>query len=131
VNAVSSVYETDPVGPPQADFLNAVCEVETSLEPHELYQTLKAIEQELGRKPGPRWGPRPIDLDLLLYGDEVIDEPELKVPHKELTNRAFVMIPLAEIAPDAPIPSGQNVSETMSHDAGAVRLYQRNWLKKS
>jgi 2-amino-4-hydroxy-6-hydroxymethyldihydropteridine diphosphokinase len=131
VIAISSIYETDPVGPPQADFLNAVCEVKTSMEPHELYRALKQIEEEIGRKPSPRWGPRLIDLDLLLYGTRTIDDAELTVPHKEMSNRAFVLIPLAEVASDAQLPSGEKVSEIAPVETPEVRLYQRGWLKKS
>lgn len=95
----SSVYETEAVGPPQPDFLNAVIEVDTDHEPEELYRALKEIEAEVGRKPSERWGPREIDLDLLLYEDRVVDLPHLKIPHPEITNRAFVLVPLFEIAP--------------------------------
>lgn len=120
IEAVSSVYETDPVGPPQPDFLNAVCRVDTDLEPLELYRALKEIEALVGRRAGPRWGPREIDLDLLLYEGVKIDDPELTVPHPEMANRAFVQIPLAEIAPE--------LAET--RDSEGVRLYRSgNWLK--
>lgn len=120
IEAVSSVYETDPVGPPQPDFLNAVCRVDTDLEPLELYRALKEIEALVGRRAGPRWGPREIDLDLLLYEDVKIDDPELTVPHPEMANRAFVQIPLAEIAPE--------LAETRGSEG--VRLYRSgNWLK--
>lgn len=120
VEAVSSVYETDPVGPPQPDFLNAVCRVETDLEPLEMYRALKEIEASAGRRPGTRWGPREIDLDLLLYESREIDEPELKVPHPEMKKRSFVQIPLAEIAPELATPAGSE----------GVRLYRSgNWLE--
>lgn len=110
VARTSSVYETDPVGPPQPDFLNAVVEVETSLGPAELLQTLKAIERELGRTPSERWGPREIDLDLLLYGDASSSSDELTVPHPEISRRAFVLVPLAEIAPHA-VVDGRSAGE--------------------
>lgn len=103
----SSVYETDPVGPPQPDFLNAVAEISTDLGPHELLARCKAIEAELGRTPGERWGPREIDLDLLLYGGERIDTGELVVPHPRMNERAFVLVPLRELehgGPGAELP---------------------------
>lgn len=97
---VSAIRETDPIGPPQAKFLNAVACLETSLSARELFEELKRIEVSLGRVPRERWGPREIDLDLLLYGDETIDEPDLKVPHPEMANRPFVLEPLAELRGD-------------------------------
>lgn len=97
--AASSVYETDPVGPPQPDFLNAVVQVETTLGPHELLARLKAIERSVGRVPGERWAPREVDLDLLLYGEDVIETDALKVPHPEMYERAFVIVPLRELDP--------------------------------
>lgn len=121
VRKVSSVYETDPVGPPQPDFLNAVCEIETELSPRELLARLKAIESEMGREPGERWGPRNIDLDLLLYGDEVIDEPDLNVPHPEMINRRFVIAPLLEIAPDLILPSGESLASMAAANSSYVR----------
>lgn len=118
----SSVYETDPVGPPQPDFLNAVCSVDTKLSPRELLRTLKEIEKAIGRSEGERWGPREIDLDLLLYGDETIDESDFKLPHPELTNRSFVLIPLLEIAPDLELPSGEPLKVYSGEDSG-VRFH--------
>ena len=97
----SSCYETEPVGPQdQGKYLNAVIEVTTLLEPREMLELCKEIERQLGRQPGMRWGARPIDIDFLLWGDRVIDEPDLKVPHPEMANRAFVLVPLDEIAPE-------------------------------
>jgi len=97
----SSCYETEPVGPQdQGKFLNAVIEVRSSLEPRELLDLCKEIERRLGRQPTIRWGPRLIDIDILLWGDRVIDEPDLRVPHPEMPNRAFVLAPLDEIAPE-------------------------------
>jgi 2-amino-4-hydroxy-6-hydroxymethyldihydropteridine diphosphokinase len=96
----SSVYETEAVGPEQPDFLNAVVAIDTTLGARELLGHLKRIEVDLGRKPRERWGPREIDLDLLIYGDETIDQPDLQVPHPRMAERAFVRVPLAEIAPD-------------------------------
>lgn len=128
---VSSIYETEAVGPPQAEFLNAVCEATTALPPLQLLATLKSIEREMGRNTGERWGPREIDLDLLLYGERKIHEPGLVVPHTELTRRDFVLVPLLEIAPDLRLPSGEplrsrlrsgprpfSVRPYVSHDSG-------------
>lgn len=101
VHKVSSLYETEPVGyKDQPWFLNLVAEFETKLSPQELLRAGKAIEKELGREPGPRFGPRPIDLDILLYDNLVLGIPELTIPHPRLAERAFVLIPLAEIAPE-------------------------------
>ena len=98
----SSLYRTEPVGyNDQEDFFNGVVEVSTSLPPLELLRSLKGIERDFGRKTGGRrWGPRPMDLDLLLYGSRVIRTGELTVPHSEMHRRRFVMVPLAEIAPE-------------------------------
>jgi 2-amino-4-hydroxy-6-hydroxymethyldihydropteridine diphosphokinase len=106
VTRTSTYYETEPVGGPpgQGPYLNAAAEVETDLEPQALLQALLEIEQQLGRVRRERHGPRTIDLDLLLYGDRVIDEPGLQVPHPRLPERSFVLEPLAEIAPDVVHP---------------------------
>jgi 2-amino-4-hydroxy-6-hydroxymethyldihydropteridine diphosphokinase len=109
VVAVSSVYETAPVGgPEQPDYLNAVVAVETDRTPRELLEIAKRLEDEAGRVPGERWGPRPLDVDVLLVGDDEVDEEDLVVPHPRLYERAFVMVPLAELDPMlAPwVPSG-------------------------
>jgi 2-amino-4-hydroxy-6-hydroxymethyldihydropteridine diphosphokinase len=114
VRQVSTYFETDPVGGPpgQPTFINAAAEVETTLEPHELMQALLDIERRLGRVRGEKDGPRTIDLDLLLYGDAIIDSPELKVPHPRMHTRGFVLEPMAEIAPDAVHPVlGDNMAE--------------------
>jgi len=100
VARVSSLYDTDPVGEvEQPAFLNAVAWIETELTPRELLWQLLLIEQRMGRVRTQRWGPRPIDLDLLFHGREIVDEPDLKVPHPEAHRRAFVLVPLAEIDP--------------------------------
>ncbi|MDP2949156.1 MAG: 2-amino-4-hydroxy-6-hydroxymethyldihydropteridine diphosphokinase [Chloroflexota bacterium] len=102
VEGVSSLYETAPVGvSDQPPFLNAVCRIATGLEPAALLRFLKSVEWEIGRRPGGQaWGPRPIDLDILLYGERVMDTGELQVPHPRLAERAFVLVPLAELAPE-------------------------------
>lgn len=97
----SSVIETDPVGgPPQGKYLNAVWEIETTLAPRELKNHLLKIEAQLGRKRNAKNTPREIDLDILFYGDRVIEEKDLKIPHPRLQERFFVLIPLNEIASD-------------------------------
>ena len=101
VIAVSSAYETDPVGiADQPLFLNAVCSLETGLGPERLLETLLEIESDQGRVRTVKDGPRTLDLDLLFYEDRVIDEPGLQVPHSRMGERAFVLVPLAEIAPE-------------------------------
>ncbi len=98
----SSVYETEPVGGPsgQSPYLNAVLEASVSVSVRDMLVLCKKIEKELGRQPGPRWGPRPIDIDILLWNDQIIDEPDLKIPHIEMANRAFVLAPMDEIVPE-------------------------------
>ena len=105
--AVSSLHETDPVGyEDQPRFLNGVAELRTSLSARELLERLLAVERRLGRVrgEGPRFGPRTIDLDLLLYGDELIDEPGLQIPHPRLHERRFALEPLAELDPALEVP---------------------------
>lgn len=103
---LSSVRETEPVGPVQQDpFLNAVAEVDTQLDPLELLQRLKDIEHRAGRIRSVRWGPRTLDLDLLLYGDRVIQSPQLTLPHPHMHERRFVLEPLAELAPQTRHPT--------------------------
>ncbi|HEX8539429.1 MAG TPA: 2-amino-4-hydroxy-6-hydroxymethyldihydropteridine diphosphokinase [Cystobacter sp.] len=101
----SSLFESAPVGPPQPRYLNAVVELECALSPQRLLGILKQIEKDLGREPGgTRWGPRPIDLDILLWEGEIVAEPTLQVPHLELHKRRFALEPLAELAPDVEHP---------------------------
>ena len=115
VVSVSSLRETDPVGKTdQPKFLNGVAALDTSLSPRELLDLLLSIERELGRERRERWGPRVIDLDLLLYGDEIVDEPGLNVPHPRLHERRFVLEPLAEIAPGLVIPGRGRVEELLA-----------------
>jgi len=101
VEEVSSFYETEPVGYlDQPRFINAVCRISTQLPPLELLHFLKRIERRMGRQPSFRDAPRPIDIDILFYDDLVIESPELTIPHPRLPQRAFMLVPLAEIAPD-------------------------------
>lgn len=103
---VSKFYETDPVGgPPQDKFLDAAAEIRTLLTPHVFLALLKDVEKRVGRTPSKvKWGPREIDLDILLFGDLIVDEPDLKIPHPHLHERAFMLEPLCEIAPKAVHP---------------------------
>ena len=97
----SATYETEPWGiTEQGPFLNLVLEMSTALLPEKLLAGVKGLESHLGRKPGERYGPRLIDIDILLYGEEIVDLPDLQIPHPRLHQRAFVLIPLAEIAPE-------------------------------
>ena len=111
VRDVSSVYETEPVGPgAQAWFLNAVAAIDTSLSPATLLAQTQAIERALGRETTYHWGPRTIDLDILLYGDMQVRTATLTIPHAELYHRAFVMVPLLELDPGLVLPDGTLVS---------------------
>ena len=124
--ARSSLYVTEPVGPrDQPDFINAVSCVQTLLEAPELLCHLQAIEKAHGRvRTGKHWGPRTLDLDLLLYADAEIDLPELKVPHPELHRRCFVLRPLVEIAPEIIVPSlGAAKTLLESIDCRGVRKF--------
>jgi 2-amino-4-hydroxy-6-hydroxymethyldihydropteridine diphosphokinase len=124
--AFSSLYASTPMGPQdQPDYVNAVMTVITSLSPLDLLHALQAIELEHGRVRGvQRWSARTIDLDLLLYGDQQIDTPELTVPHKGIAERAFVLYPLSECAPDLIIPGKGKLSDLLTHCplAGLRRL---------
>lgn len=119
--AVSHFYASKPWGKSgQPDFCNAVALIETELRPRELLAALKVLETRLGRVPGERWGPRVIDLDILTYGEERMDEPDLQIPHAHLYERAFALVPLAEVDPRfeaavAALPPGESVA-LMSED---------------
>lgn len=122
LRALSSVYETAPVGvTDQPNFLNLVARFECRLSAEELLAVTQEIERRLGRLRGPRWGPRIIDIDLLLLGDERADEPVLTLPHPELTRRQFVLVPLAEIAPELVLPGGRTAAELSGGESDAVR----------
>ncbi|MFZ0492411.1 MAG: 2-amino-4-hydroxy-6-hydroxymethyldihydropteridine diphosphokinase [Acidimicrobiia bacterium] len=115
VVATSSVYETEPVGgPAQGPYLNAVVVVDTDLEAHALLDALLAIEQGEGRRRAVRWGPRTLDLDLLLYGEETVDDDRLVVPHPRLLERRFVLEPLVEVWPGAATPDGAQVHDALA-----------------
>jgi 2-amino-4-hydroxy-6-hydroxymethyldihydropteridine diphosphokinase len=126
----SSIYETEPYGrKEQPGFLNAVVELETTLAPPDLFDNIKAIEQNVGRTSTERWGPREIDIDILVYDGVVFDGKNVNVPHPELEKRRFVLVPLAEVAPDLVHPvSGLTMEELAAScpDRGrVVKSYHR------
>ena len=111
---VSSLYETAPIGvTDQNDFINAVALIETELDPTDLLDAILDVEKIVGRVRNLRWGSRVIDIDILIYDDVEISTLELTIPHPEMMNRAFVLIPLAEIAPDLELPWGLKPSEAI------------------
>ena len=126
----SSLYRSAPLGPAdQPDYVNAVAALDTDLDAHALLHELQAIETEQGRVRGDqRWGPRTLDLDLLLYGDAVINDAELTVPHPGLPVRAFVLYPLMEIAPDLMVPGRGSLQELVARCPrdGLARLVDSN-----
>ena len=112
VTGTSSLYETAPVGmTDQPWFLNLVVEVETDLDPQDLLALALAVERGLGRVRVQRWGPRTVDIDILLYGTVEMDTPGLTIPHPQMTRRRFVLEPLLEIAPEARLPGGRLLAE--------------------
>ncbi|RON56106.1 2-amino-4-hydroxy-6-hydroxymethyldihydropteridine diphosphokinase [Pseudomonas frederiksbergensis] len=112
---VSAFYQSDSLLPGQPRYTNAVAALDSSLAPLELLDALQAIENEQGRERLERWGPRTLDLDIVLFGDRLIDEPRLKVPHYHLQERAFVLYPLAELAPqDLRLADGRILSELIA-----------------
>ncbi len=100
LQAQSSWYKTAPIGPPQPDYLNGCALLQVQLTPQELLEVVLRIEKQFGRVRRERWGPRTLDIDLLLFDDLIIETPNLQIPHPRMRERAFVLIPLAEIAPD-------------------------------
>lgn len=123
VRAVSSVYQTDPVGgPEQPVYLNAVVVGETALDPEALLRALQRIEDEHGRTREVRWGPRTLDLDIISLGGLTMSEDHLTVPHPRAAERGFVLIPWLEIDPQAQLPDGRRVADLAAAcDSGAVR----------
>ena len=126
---VSLAYESEPIGPPQPGYLNAVAQVGTLLAPRATLNRLRAIEEAMGRMRRERWGSREIDLDLLLFGDKVIDQTGLRIPHPLLAERAFVLEPLCEVAPDAWHPilkmtAGELRTRLKPEDRSQVRAWR-------
>jgi 2-amino-4-hydroxy-6-hydroxymethyldihydropteridine diphosphokinase len=122
--ASSRVWETDAVGGPQDQpaFLNAVIRVRTELDPDELLEAVNTVEAALGRVREVRWGPRTIDVDVLLYDDLILEEPDLTVPHPRMTERGFVLLPLLDLDPDPVLPDGTRVLD-LSCDTSGARPY--------
>jgi 2-amino-4-hydroxy-6-hydroxymethyldihydropteridine diphosphokinase len=119
VTGSSRVWETTPVGgPPQPDYLNAVLRVETDLSARDLLDAAHRVEARLGRVRTERWGARTIDVDILLYDEERIDEPDLVVPHPRLAQRAFVLLPLLELDPDPILPDGSSLAAARVDTSG-------------
>jgi 2-amino-4-hydroxy-6-hydroxymethyldihydropteridine diphosphokinase len=117
VLAASSVYDTEPVGEvlDQPDFLNACIQVRTALEPEALLDACKAVERELGRQAGGvRHGPRPIDVDVLLLGEQTYRSERLSLPHEQVTSRRFVLVPLLELAPDLTVPGAGRAADALA-----------------
>ncbi|MBW4648768.1 MAG: 2-amino-4-hydroxy-6-hydroxymethyldihydropteridine diphosphokinase [Kastovskya adunca ATA6-11-RM4] len=119
----SSWYQTAPIGPPQPDYINGCARLHTRLSPQELLETLLATEAHFGRVRSQRWGARTIDLDLLLFNDIILDTAKLQIPHPRMRERAFVLVPLAEIAPDWIDPvSGKAIAQLLQTvDCSGVR----------
>lgn len=124
LKACSSWYKTAPIGPSQPDYLNGCALLEVTLSPQELLKTLLNIEDEFGRVRKERWGARTLDLDVLLFGYLILDTPDLQIPHPRMTERAFVLVPLAEIAPEWIEPvSGKAISQLVETvDSSGVNL---------
>jgi 2-amino-4-hydroxy-6-hydroxymethyldihydropteridine diphosphokinase len=128
--AASRVFESAPLGPPQPRYLNAVLEVETSLTPQALLHVTQGLEARAHRRRDLRWGPRTLDLDLLLFGDLEIQERRLALPHPRIASRRFVLAPLAQLAPDRVVPgTGRTVADLLAAvepwDLAEVGLYPR------
>lgn len=124
--ATSSFYRTPPYGPPdQPDYLNAAVALDTALAPDALLDHTQRIELEQGRvRKDARWGPRTLDLDIMLFGDLTLNTPRLIVPHYDMHNRAFMLVPLVELAPDLVFPNGQRAADLLATlDASAIQRW--------
>jgi len=119
----SSIYQSEALtldGEPQNDYLNAVLEIQTTLQPEQLLDALQQLENEQGRVRDKRWGARTLDLDIILYGDQQIKTSRLNVPHIEMQNRNFVLLPLAQIAPQIKIPGKKTLKKLLEKNSGQV-----------
>ncbi|AFZ34880.1 2-amino-4-hydroxy-6-hydroxymethyldihydropteridin epyrophosphokinase [Stanieria cyanosphaera PCC 7437] len=125
IEAVSSWYQTKPIGPPQPDYLNGCALLSVQQHPEELLVLLQAIELQFGRVRNEKWGARTLDLDLLLYDELIFNTPSLQIPHPRMTQRAFVLVPLAEIVPDWIEPrSGKAIANLVTQiDCSGVTKY--------
>jgi 2-amino-4-hydroxy-6-hydroxymethyldihydropteridine diphosphokinase len=126
VQDVSSLYETSPIGgPPQRSFVNMAVKIDTALEPRALLEACKAIENRFGREPSDiRWGPRVVDLDILVYGEEKVNEPDLEIPHPRLRERRFALIPMLEMEPGVTDPWEARYSEALDEAEGDVEFLE-------
>lgn len=124
---LSGIYRTEPVGvKEQPEFLNTVLRIETSQDVHSLHAFVKTIEKELGRRESARWGPREIDIDILMCGNLILNEPNLMVPHPEMNRRRFVLQPLAEIAPRTEHPVARKSVAALLEACGDTNVVERS-----
>lgn len=124
LTALSSRYQTAPIGPQQPDFINAAAELSTDLSPLALLDALQAIEQQQNRVRSIHWGPRTLDLDILFYDNLLMDNERLIIPHPRIGERAFVLIPLADLNPQLTLPSGETVAQLLANcsQQGIVKI---------
>lgn len=122
---LSSFYETEPVGPKQRNFYNVVGKFKTNLQPGDLLKTVKKIEQKLGRTKTYKWGPRIIDIDILFYAKQIITTKSLKIPHKEIRNRAFVLVPMKEISSNFVHPIYHKTIKVLSDEINSIGYIEK------
>lgn len=124
LTALSSRYQTAPIGPQQPDFINAAAELSTDLSPLALLDALQAIEQQQNRVRSIHWGPRTLDLDILFYDNLLMDSERLTIPHPRIGERAFVLVPLADLNPQLTLPNGETVAQLLANcsQQGIVKL---------
>ena len=124
IKQLSPLYSTPPMGPQnQADFVNAVAEIQTTLDPQDLLIVCKSIEAQMGRVISERWGPRVIDIDILVYDDQIFRAENLQIPHTGISQRSFVLYPLADLAPELDIPGLPSLAELIKA-LGAAEIHQ-------
>jgi 2-amino-4-hydroxy-6-hydroxymethyldihydropteridine diphosphokinase len=130
VDGVSALYESEPVGPSdQAPYLNAACTGVTSIEPLDLLDEVKRVEWAMGRRPGPRWGPRPLDIDILMIEGVAVTMGGLEIPHPRMAERPFVLRPLADLDPSLLLPDGRTAGAAADRlsDTGLRRIAGQDW----